>query len=750
MKKVLGFLVIASSSHALAETEIQAVEDKQTKKQPVMEEVLVTGGKEALQTLSGSGHLIEPETLETFDYTDLNQVIGYVPGVYVRQEDGYGLRPNIGIRGATSDRSQKITLMEDGVLISPAPYSAPAAYYVPNVTRMGAVEVLKGPAAILHGPHTVGGAINLATKPVPESQQGEIDVTVGSDAFRKLRAFYGDNSEQFGYWIEGLHYGADGFKDLDGGGDTGFERNDINAKLQWRTQNTVDMPQQFTLKLGFADEVSDETYLGLTDSDFDDDPYRRYAASQLDEFESDHSQVHLDHVISISEGVRVNTKLYWNKFNRSWNKFDGFVETLVLTDPSLPYDSITNPYLHLEANVSQVLETPGSYPDDLGIIRGEIDSDPTLQEELIDVTDNDRTYGSHGAQVTGHFDVAGDRFDQEITVGVRYHYDYVERNHLSKGYLMQGGQLIYDGSTQTLKTDNKDETDAFALYLQDKIFWNAWEVTAGLRYERIEGESENILNGTKSDNSQSVVMPGLGVFWQYTETIGLLAGVNKGFSPAGPSSDADPEESVNYEAGVRFHDEALQLDVIGFYSDYSNLLGRCRVSDSGCVVGQEFNGGEINIGGVEVTASQIWDLDSGWSVPLSASYTYSKSEFQEGFDSNFSQWGEVVEGDELPYLPENIARVQLGLENDIWLFNVAWKYQDQMRELPGQDAISDKSHTDALSTFDVSLTWNVTNSLLTQLTVDNVLDQEAIVSHRPFGARPNKGRSFFGRVKYTF
>ena len=749
MKKILGFLVIASSGHVFAESEIQSVEDKQAKKHVVMEEVLVTGGKEALQTLSGSGHLIEPETLETFDYTDLNQVISYVPGVYVRQEDGYGLRPNIGIRGATSDRSQKITLMEDGVLISPAPYSAPAAYYVPNVTRMGAVEVLKGPAAILHGPHTVGGAINLATKPVPDSQQGEIDVSVGSDGFRKLRAFYGDNSEQFGYWIEGLHYGADGFKDLDGGGDTGFERNDINTKLQWRTLSTVDMPQQFTLKLGFAEEVSDETYLGLTDSDFDDDPYRRYAASQLDKFESDHSQVHLDHVISVSEGIRVNTKLYWNKFNRSWNKFDGFVETLVLTDPSLPEGS-NNPYKHLEANVSQVLEYPDSYTKELGIIRGEIDSDPGLQQELIDVTDNDRTYGSHGVQVTGYFDVAGDYFDQEITVGVRYHYDYVERNHFSKGYLMQGGQLIYDGSTQKLKTDNKDETDAFALYLQDKIFWDAWEITAGLRYERIEGESEDFIKGTTADNSQSIIMPGIGVFWQYTDTIGLLAGVNKGFSPAGPSSDADPEETINYEAGVRFQEDALQLDVIGFYSDYSNLLGRCRVSDSGCDIGQEFNGGEVDIFGIEVTGSHSWNLDSGWSVPFSTSYTYTESEFQDGFESRFSQWGVVVEGDELPYLPQHIARVQLGLENDIWLFNVAWKYQDQMRELPGQDSISDKSHTDALSTFDLSLTWNVTNSLLTQLTVDNLLDEEAIVSHRPFGARPNKGRSFYGRVKYTF
>ena len=60
------------------------------------------------------------EALEREEHDDLHKVLRSIAGVYLRDEDGYGLRPNIGMRGAAADRSAKVTLMEDGVLIAPA------------------------------------------------------------------------------------------------------------------------------------------------------------------------------------------------------------------------------------------------------------------------------------------------------------------------------------------------------------------------------------------------------------------------------------------------------------------------------------------------------------------------------------------------------------------------------------------------------------------------------------------------------
>ena len=80
-----------------------------------LDEIFVIGSNEALRNLAGSATFIDSEELKEFDDTDLTDLLTRSPGIYIRSEDGYGLRPNIGIRGAAAERSQKIVIMEDGI-----------------------------------------------------------------------------------------------------------------------------------------------------------------------------------------------------------------------------------------------------------------------------------------------------------------------------------------------------------------------------------------------------------------------------------------------------------------------------------------------------------------------------------------------------------------------------------------------------------------------------------------------------------
>ncbi len=165
---------------AAAEQETDEPETGSTPEQPFVERLRVIS--DPVDRTPGSVSYLNEEQLRRQHYTDIHRVLSLLPGVNLQEEDGYGLRPNIGIRGSGTERSQKITLLEDGILIAPAPYAAPAAYYFPTAGRMSGIEVRKGSSAIRQGPYTNGGVLNLMSSPIPGRFYGDIEIEAGSDS----------------------------------------------------------------------------------------------------------------------------------------------------------------------------------------------------------------------------------------------------------------------------------------------------------------------------------------------------------------------------------------------------------------------------------------------------------------------------------------------------------------------------------------------------------------------------------------
>lgn len=713
-----------------------------------LDNVYITGGKDEVLQQPGSATLIDDVALEAFEYTDIHRVLNAVPGVNLQEEDGYGLRPNIGLRGTSPERSKKITAMEDGVLSGPAPYAAPAAYYFPNISRMSAVEVFKGPSAIQYGPATVGGAINMVSREIPYQSKGELDVQYGTDNFQRYNLYQGQQLGDLGYLIEALRVSADGFKQLDNAGsddNTGFIRNDINLKTSW--QSLGEISQLFVLKLGYADEDANETYLGLTRDDFDADPYRRYSASQLDKSEWQHQQFQLTHVIEL-ESATITSDVYRNNFNRDWFKVNGFN---------------TN---NNDLTLANILADPSSADNQAyyQVLTGQADSATT--EQQLRLGNNGRQFFSQGIQtrLNNNFDWLG--YENDLEVGLRIHQDQVQRHHTEQNYNMLSGRLqpVAGGPKTTARNDN--DALALALYIQDEIQIDQTLLSLGLRYETIEaskttyGEISGIKEG-KNTVTQSVLLPGVGIYSQLNPEFRVLAGIYKGYTAATADArgETEPELSTNFELGTRFSGQYAfggQAEFIAFLNDYSQFSGTCSFAQASCDVnntGEQANAGSAQVYGVEASWKAEY-LQAGFILPLSLTYTYSHGEFGEDFTDSSGAFGEkgqqIEAGYRIGYLPEHRLNAQLGFGKDRWRMNSSVLYQTEMRNIPGTGKIAEEDLIEAHLVLDISASYDVLSNLQVYSTIDNVLDNQYIAGVKPYGFRLGKPRSINLGAKYKF
>lgn len=700
-----------------------------------LERVMVIGSSEKAKDITGSAHYIGEEELDKYQYNDVNRILRQVPGVNIQEEEGYGNRPNIGLRGGRSERSADITLMEDGVLIAPAPYAAPSAYYFPRVDRMEAVEVRKGSSTIKFGPRTTSGAVNLVSSSIPSKSKGDALLAYGEDNTQRAQLNYGNTHGRFGYVIDLGHEATDGFKSIDTvGGDTGFSIQDVMGKFRITSDPSADMYQHIEFKIGATEEDSDETYLGLSQADFDANPYRRYTASQKDNMDADHQQYQIRHYIEPAENWDITTTAYRNNFARNWYK----LQSVEIGGTELSIANALNNAAYLAA------------------LKGETDLAGDANNNL-QVRANNREYYSQGIQSNvGHqFDIGKTKHDLEV--GARFHYDEEDRFQHEDVYSITNGVMVLTTAGVPGSNANRvGSAKATALFLQDEIKFNKWTFVPGVRYEHIELERENRANGQVDKNDLDVIVPGLGASYQISDSTSVFGGVHKGFAPPGPSSNTsqDPEESINYEAGIRYNKGSLQTEAIAFFNDYENLLGEETLSGGGGAgTGEQYNGGEVQVYGVELGLG--YDLASlmnnpSYKYPVSINYTYTQAEFGSSFNSSFSEWGNVTDGDELPYIPQHQVYVSAGVEADKWLVNASAKFVDEMRTVAGSGPIPTGSGTDAHVVVDLTGEYEVYKNTRLFAAAYNITDEEYVAARRPAGARPGAPRTVLTGLKLKF
>ena len=216
-----------------------------------------------LRRLPGVLNVVDATTLSSAQVFTATEALRKVPGVNVRDEEGFGLRPNIGIRGLNPTRSSKVLLLEDGVPFTIAPYGDNASYYHPPIERFESVEVLKGSGQIAYGPVTVGGIVNYVTPDVPERTTGVARLAFGSRDYANLSGYAGTMKGRFGASLDYMR------KQGDGAREHVYSRlDDVTGKVQW----LVSEDHTLIVKGNFYGEDSTVTYSGLTEAEYAADP----------------------------------------------------------------------------------------------------------------------------------------------------------------------------------------------------------------------------------------------------------------------------------------------------------------------------------------------------------------------------------------------------------------------------------------------------------------------------------------------
>jgi Fe(3+) dicitrate transport protein len=674
----------------------------------------IAGSHDRLRRLPGSVDIVDRETLELSRVMTTNEALRKVPGVHVRDEEGFGLRPNIGIRGLNPTRSNKVLLMEDGIPLTYAPYGDNASYYHPPIDRFERLEVLKGGAQIAYGPQTVGGAVNYLTPRPPAQPSGSLLLMGGNREYFNGHGSYGATMGRTGFLVDYMRKQGDGARE-----NLNFKLNDVNGKVV----HGVGGSQTLTFRGNYYSEDSNITYSGLRLDEYEADA--RANPFSNDVFYADRYGASATHATALTGDVAMTTSLYWNSFRRHWWR--------------------------QSSNSNERPNRLGSDPDCGGManLSTTCGNQGRLREYYV--------WGIEPRVSTHHrlFGVAS-----ETDFGWRAHFENQDR-------------IQENGDTPTARSgvvveSNVRKAAAYAGFVQNRFLFGGWTVTPGLRIEHVEYERTNRLAnagaGVTGDTDLTRLIPGVGVSHTTGEQVTLFAGLHRGFAPprtedvisnTGGVIDLDPELSWNYEAGIR---SALRpgvgIDGTFFTMDYENQI--VPASLAGGVGATLTNGGATLHQGLELRA-QIDSAPmtgSSHDVYLRLAYTFLPvAEFSGPRFSNIPGFASVsVSQNRLPYAPEQTAVIGVGYSHSAFdarleAVRTSEQFTDDL-DTVAPTADGQRGLIEGSTIWNTAVNYTVRRTTLF-LTVKNLFDELYIVD-RTRGILPGSPRLVQAGVRLAF
>ena len=685
----------------------------------IAESVVITSSHlltsaEVVERIPGSVGIIDSQALENSRAFTSTEVLRKVPGVNLRDEEGFGLRPNIGIRGLNPTRSTKVLLLEDGIPLTYAPYGDNASYYHPPIDRFESIEVLKGSGQILYGPQTIGGVINYITPIPPGKRAGSITLTGGNRSYFNGHLTYGDTLGNTGFLF--------GFTRKQGQGSRDNVRSGLND-FNFKSVTTFNMRHALTFKFNYYGEDSNVGYSGLREDEFRANP--RQNPFRNDFFYGDRVGSSLTHAYVFSPDVVLTTNLYASYFRRHWWRQSS-------NSNERPNDS-ADPNCGGMANLNTTCGNQGRLRRYLfaGV-------EPRLR-----IT----------KQIFGR--------PNETELGFRLHREDQDR-------LQKNGDRP-DSRDGVVVENNERRNQAYSTFIQNRFIFGSVTITPGLRIEHVKYQRANRLLGVTGKTQLTQAIPGVGVSYSPSTRLTLFAGLHRGFAPprtedvinniTGGSVDLEPELSWNYEAGIRARlHPALRMEATFFRMDYENQIVPASLAGG---IGSTFtNGGETLHQGVEFSAA----LDTAsilrrrYNFYVRAAYTYLPvADFRGVRFSSVPGFNTTsVTGNRLPYAPNQLLNASVGyasssrIDTFLEAVHVGSQFGEDLNRI---DPITANGQTGLIPSYTI---WNATANYKLErfrttlfVTAKNLFDR-VYIADRARGLLPGPQRGLQAGLKFEF
>jgi len=590
-------------------------------------EVVITATRteHELHEVPASAAVVTARDLKESPPATIADALQDVPGVEVFDQSVPGAK-RVQIRGESGSR---VLILVDGQKISEQKSMDGAAILIdPN--RIERIEVVKGPASILYGSEAIGGVVNIITKKggdKPVSVETSLTFDSSTDGFTEYLSVFGGYNG-FSYRASGV-YNDQGDRSTPDGelGDTSYLSRDTSVFLGYDL-GKASLGLSYDEYWSNVNSMTPEGTIGDTLYDFD-----------------------LDLPL-------------WER-----RKISGFAEVRDIT----PYLSRVRLDLFQQDVTKELINIIGVKPtsmltvDQIQETRNEQESwGGTLQADLLPHTD--------------HYVILG--YDVNID-------DLDAVTDIEQTTTIDPPGPAFSQTTTTSSFDYDAMASSHAIYLQDEWTLPAdFTLTLGARQTWVRTELSDTNNPTLHTESRSDSHPvfSAGLVWGGLDNVTLRTLFSQGYrfpnlqqlyigtvhgssDPTYPNPDLEPETSDNYEAGVRFDDGALNLDLAVFLSKAKDYITTEVVTG-----GREFtNVDTADTHGAEFSAA--YTFREAGLTPY-ASCTWLRRHYDSGSYETWDTGNPEFSGRTGVRYDRNFAEHGLGIFADLYLRAATEAYEE--------------------------------------------------------------------------